>query len=607
MAADLVPHLPSTIAALPLFVSSRYPDSELLTRCRADGLDWTRGRDLVPLVRDISLGLTSLGMAPGDRVAMVCESRPEWVLTDFAILSAGAASASVYPTLAPEQVAYIVRDCGASIVVVSTAQQLDKVLSVASSIQALTTLIVVDPPERLPSHDGLAVLSLADVITRGRQATTADTAAAFETRARAVEPDELATLIYTSGTTGEPKGVMLTHRNLASNLRDICAIFPVSEADTALSFLPLSHSFERMVAWVYLANGLSMAFAESNETIGRDLLLVRPTVMTGVPRVFEKLQSRILEKGGLLTGLKGRLFQWAMRVARARGQYVPEHRPMPLGLRVQAALADRLVLSKVRDGLGGRFRFVVSGSAALNVEVARFFFGIGLPIIEGFGLTETSPVLTVTPLSAVRLGAVGVPIPNVEIRIADDGEILAKGPNIMEGYYNRPADTAEVLRDGWFHTGDIGALDPDGYLRITDRKKELIVTSGGKKIAPQAIEALCKAHPLIGEAVVVGEGRHFPAVLLVPDFAALAARLETSVPATPDAARDWLAQPEVQGLYAGIIEGINQGLAQYERLKQFRLLPREFTLASGELTPTFKVKRRVIDAMYAAEIASIYQ
>jgi long-chain acyl-CoA synthetase len=607
MAADIVPHLPSTIAALPLFVGSRYADSELLARCRADGVTWMRGRDLVPLVREISLGLTSLGMAPGDRVAMVCESRPEWVLTDFAILCAGAASASVYPTLAPEQVAYIVRDCGASMVVVSTAQQLDKVLSVAASIQALRTVIVVDPPETLPTQEGFAVLSLADVIARGRQVTAPEDTAAFEARAQAVTPDDLATLIYTSGTTGEPKGVMLTHRNLASNLRDICAIFPVSDADTALSFLPLSHSFERMVAWVYLANGLAMAFAESNETIGRDLLQVRPTVMTGVPRVFEKLQSRILEKGGQLTGVKGRLFQWAMRVARARGEYVPDHRPMPFGLRVQSVLADRLVLGKVRDGLGGRFRFVVSGSAALNVEVARFFFGLGLPIIEGFGLTETSPVLTVTPLTAVRLGAVGVPIPNVEIRIADDGEILAKGPNIMVGYYNRPADSAEVLRDGWFHTGDIGTLDADGYLRITDRKKELIVTSGGKKLAPQAIEALCKANPLIGEAVVVGEGRHFPAVLLVPDFAALAAHLHTQVPPTTEAVQAWLAQPEVQAVYAGIIEAINQGLAQYERLKQFRLLPREFTLASGELTPTFKVKRRVIDTMYAAEIASIYQ
>jgi long-chain acyl-CoA synthetase len=534
---------------------------------------------------------------------MVCESRPEWVLTDFAILAAGAASAPIYPTLAPEQVAYILRDCGAAIVVVSTAAQLDKVMAVASTVPALKAVVVIDPPATMPTADGVAVVTLADVAVRGRSGPGLDELRAMAQR---VSPEDLATLIYTSGTTGEPKGVMLTHANLVANLQDICMVFPVAQSDSALSFLPLSHSFERMVVWVYLANGLPVAFAESNETIGRDLLQLKPTVMTGVPRVFEKLQSKILEKGNALTGVKGRLFQWAMGVARERGTYVPERRPMPLGLRLQSAVAERLVFAKVRDGLGGRFRFVVSGSAALNEDVGRFFFGVGLPIIEGYGLTETSPVLTVTPNDGVRLGAVGVPLPRVQLKIADDGEILAKGPNIMVGYYNRPADTAEVLKDGWFHTGDIGTIDADGYLRITDRKKELIVTSGGKKIAPQAIEALFKAEPLISEAVVVGEKRHFPAVLLVPDFAALARDLRVSVPSTPEAVAQWLAGPDVQARYAGIVDGVNQGLAQFERLKQFRLLPREFTMATGELTPTFKVKRRVINTMYADQISDIY-
>ncbi len=599
MAADIVPHLPPTIAQVPAFVGGRYPDRPIIARCGAAGVSWLTGRQLLGEVQTVSHGLRSLGMQPGDRVAMVCESRPEWVVTDLAVLTAAAATAPIYPTLAPEQVAYILRDCGAAVVVVSTAIQLDKVLSVAASVPALTTIIVIDPPDPLPSREGLTVLSLADVAARGRQVGGDD-------RSLTVTPDDLATLIYTSGTTGEPKGVMLTHGNLASNLRDICAILPVSETDTALSFLPLSHSFERMVTWVYMANGVGMAFAESNESLGRDLLQVRPTIMTGVPRVFEKLQSRILQKGLALPGVKGALFKWAMGVAHRRGQYVPERKPMPVGLRLQSALAERLVFAKVREGLGGRFRYVVSGSAALNADVARFFFGVGLPIIEGFGLTETSPVLTVTPNHDVRLGAVGVAIPNVQIRIADDGEILAKGPNIMRGYYNRPADTAEVLRDGWFHTGDIGTLDADGYLRITDRKKELIVTSGGKKIAPSAIEAQFKASPLVSEAVVVGEKRHFPAVLLVPDFAALAARMGTQVPSGGEAIQQWLAQPDVQSVYAGLVDEINRGLAQFERLKQFRLLSREFSIATGELTPTFKVKRRVIDTMYAAEIASIY-
>jgi long-chain acyl-CoA synthetase len=604
MAADTVPHLPPTVALLPFFVRDRYPREQLIGRCSATGIDWIASAALVERVGSISHGLATLGMVRGDRVAMVCESRPEWVLTDFAVLAAGAATAPVYPTLAPEQVAYILRDCGAAIVVVSNGIQLDKVLTVASTVPALRAVVVIDPPADMPIMEGLTVISLADIEARGRSGPDDE---AFRSAAAKVQPDDLATLIYTSGTTGEPKGVMLTHGNLAANLRDICQIFPVAETDSALSFLPLSHSFERMVIWVYLAKGLSMAFAESNETIGRDLLRLKPTVMTGVPRVFEKLQSKILEKGGALTGLKKSLFQWATGVAKERGRYVPERRPMPAGLRIKSAIAERLVFAKVREGLGGRFRFVVSGSAALNEEVARFFFGVGLPIIEGFGLTETSPVLTVTPIDAVRLGTVGVAIPNVELKIADDGEILAKGPNIMRGYYGRPADTAEVLKDGWFHTGDIGTLDADGYLKITDRKKELLVTSGGKKIAPQGIEAQFKHHPLVSEAVVVGEARHYPSVLLVPDFGALARELGTTVPEGQAQVDAWLASPAVQAVYATIVSDVNQKLAQFERLKQFRLLGREFTLATGELTPTFKIKRRIVTTMYASYISDMYK
>jgi long-chain acyl-CoA synthetase len=604
MAADIVPHLPPTVALLPFFVAERYVHPELIGRCSATGIDWIPSSALVDRVRSISYGLAALGMVRGDRVAMICESRPEWVLTDFAVLAVGAATAPIYPTLAPEQVAYILRDCGAAIVVVSNQVQLDKVLMVASTIPALRAIVVIDAPPVLPIVAGLSIRSLADVESHGRTGPDAQT---FKAMASSVQPDDLATLIYTSGTTGEPKGVMLTHGNLAANLRDICQIFPVAQSDSALSFLPLSHSFERMVLWVYLANGLSTAFAESNESIGRDLQRFKPTVMTGVPRVFEKLQSKILEKGGALTGAKKSLFQWAMGVAHQRGRFVPERRAMSSSLRIKSAIAERLVFAKVREGLGGRFRFVVSGSAALNEDVARFFYGVGLPIIEGFGLTETSPVLTVTPNDAVRLGTVGVAIPHVELRIAEDGEILAKGPNIMRGYYNRPADTAEVLKDGWFHTGDIGTIDADGYLRITDRKKELLVTSGGKKIAPQGIEAQFKKHPLVTEAVVVGEGRHFPALLLVPDFGALARQLETTLPATQEQVDTWLARPEVQAVYAAIVAEVNQGLAQFERLKQFRLLGREFTLATGELTPTFKVKRRVVTTMYAAQISDMYK
>ncbi len=607
MAAPLAAELPGTLAGLPAFVAARYRRPDLLGRCRPDGVAWIDADMVSRQVLHRHLALVELGLRAGDRVVMMSESRPEWVVTDLAVLSAGGVTAPIYPTLTAEQAAYIVRDCGAAIAIVSTAVQLEKMLAAASLAPTLRTIIVMDPaPGALVAPHGMTVETLFHLDALGEKVATEDAVARYHERVTGVQPDSLATLIYTSGTTGEPKGVMLTHANLIANLVDICEILPVSHEDTALSFLPLSHAFERMVAWVYLAYGIATAFAESNDTIGRDLQVVRPTVMTGVPRVFEKLRARILEKGSTLTGIKARLFRWGMDVARTRGHYAPEGRPMPAAVAVQAALAERLVFRKVRAGLGGRFRFVVSGSAALNVDVARFFFGLGLPIIEGYGLTETAPVLTVTPNDAVRLGAVGVALPRVRLRIAEDGEILCAGPNIMQGYFRRPAETAEVLRDGWFHTGDIGTLDADGYLRITDRKKELIVTSGGKKIAPQPIEQQLKAHPLVSEAVIVGEHRHYPAVLLVPDFTQLAARVGQPVPERPEDVERWLSTDSVLRLYGTVVEDVNAGLAQYERLKQFRLLPREFSQAGGELTPTFKVKRRVIETMYAAQIASIY-
>jgi long-chain acyl-CoA synthetase len=329
-------------------------------------------------------------------------------------------------------------------------------------------------------------------------------------------------------------------------------------------------------------------------------------VITGVPRVFEKLHARVLAKGQESTGLERAIFNRAVAVAAARGAVLPQGGSVSLGLRLQSRLAERLVFAKIREGVGGRLRFAVSGSAPLRVDVARFFYGIGLPILEGYGLTETAPVLCVNPLHAVRIGTVGPPIPSVQIRIADDGEILARGPNIMAGYYRRPQETAEAIRDGWFHTGDIGTFDDAGYLRITDRKKELIVTSGGKKIAPQPIEAGLRAHELIAEAVLVGDQRHFPAVLVVPDFAMLWTRLGVSRP-EPAGTPALLERPEVQALFQQAIEAVNRDLAQFERIKKFALLPREFSIEQGELTPTLKVRRQVIGTRYREVIESLYR
>jgi long-chain acyl-CoA synthetase len=450
---------------------------------------------------------------------------------------------------------------------------------------------------------------MSDIAERGHQAIRAGWGIAkdFQERAKKVRPEDLATIIYTSGTTGEPKGVMLTHANLVANLDGVVKVFKVDESDVALSFLPLCHGFERMVAYIYMSRGVSMIFAEALETVARDIKTVRPTVMTGVPRVYEKLYARIQTTGREGSAVKRAIFRWANRVAERRGDALVGNSKMSAWLALQASLADRLVFHKIRAAIGGRLRFAVSGSAPLGDALGRWFMGVGIPLIEGYGLTETSPVLTVMPLDAIRFGTVGPPLPNVEIKIAPDGEVLARGPNVMGGYYNRPADTASAIQNGWFYTGDIGQLDDRGYLRITDRKKELLVTSGGKKIAPQPIETALRKQPLVAEAVLIGDKRHFPTVLIVPDFAALAAKLGAAKPADPAAAAQLAARPDARAHYEQAIAAVNEKLAQFERIKKFTILPRELTLDAGDLTPTLKVKRRVIDVKFKDEIEAMYR
>jgi long-chain acyl-CoA synthetase len=602
---------PETIAQLPFFASGRYPKSDLLGRCRDGRIEPISGRDLVERVRDLSLGLSAIGMTRGDRVALLSESRPEWLLVDFAILAAGAVTTPVYPTLSTDQTAFILRDSGATIAVASNETQFAKLLAIAPQLPSLRAIVVIDAPEAstLPRVGDIEPLTLADVASRGHRRILDGWGVGreFHDEAKKVRPSDLATIIYTSGTTGEPKGVMLTHANLVANLVGVNQVLDLRSDDTALSFLPLCHAFERTVAYIYLACGVSIIFAESVDTIARDLKLVRPTVMTGVPRVFEKLHARVLEAGRQPGGVKRLIFDWAVSVAAERGRVLPEGGPASFALSTKSKLAERLVFQRIRDGLGGRFRFVVSGSAALRPDIGRFFYGVGLPILEGYGLTETAPVLCVTPLEAIRFGTVGPPLPNVELRIADDGEILARGPNVMTGYLNRPAQTAEAIRDGWLHTGDVGAFDDAGYLQITDRKKELIVTSGGKKIAPQPIETALRAAGLVAEAVVVGETRHFVCALIVPDFQQLGQRIGMTRPADESAARVLIDRPDVQSLYAQVVAGVNQGLAQFERIKKFALLTREFTVESGELTPTLKVRRKVVERTCREAIERLYE
>jgi long-chain acyl-CoA synthetase len=600
----------ATLADLPARIAARGPRPALIRRCGADGFrDWST-TDVIESVRHAAAALLATGLAAGDRLAIVSESRPEWVLVDLAAQTIGVVTVPVYPTLPAPQVRHILADSGARLAVVSDRIQAAKVQDVRHLLPALELVVVLDPGPSPAVGDaglGTSVIAYAALVARGRDllATDASVGPAIDARRAAVGDDSLATLIYTSGTTGEPKGVMLTHRNIVSNAEAVVPVFALTPDDVALSFLPLSHSFERTVIYAYLMAGLTIVFAENLDTVARDLRATAPTLMTVVPRVCEKLQARVLATVAEGPAARRWLFQTALglglgRVRRAE----PEGGSIePVGWRER--LADRLVFAKVRGRLGGRLRLIVTGSAPLSRETGEFFLAAGLPIYEGYGLTETAPALAANHPGRSRLGTVGPPIPGVELRIAEDGEILARGPNVMRGYWNRPDDTEAVLRDGWFHTGDIGELTADGFLRITDRKKDLLVTSGGKKVAPQPIEARLKQNPLVAEAVVVGDRRRFPAALIVPAFDVLAERLKAlGRPAGDRAAL--VGRADVVGLYREIVDALNRDLAQFEQVKQIALLPAEFTIAGGELTPTLKVRRRVVETRWRDTIERLY-
>jgi long-chain acyl-CoA synthetase len=597
-----------TLAALPFHFVGRHPKPALLRRCRGDAVEELSTQEFFDRIRDFSLGLGALGVEPGDRVAILSDSRPEWLIADLAALTAGAVTAPIYPTLPEGQVRYILADSGARVVVVADETQAAKVRAVWDELPDLSALVLMDPAGEPKAAAGAASgreeLSLAEATGRGhRRLMTEDgLGREYKERAAAVAPDQLATIIYTSGTTGEPKGVMLTHGNVASNVMDGGAVVRVHAEDDALSFLPLSHAFERAVVFLYLYHGVTVTFAESLDTIARDLGTVKPTVMTGVPRVYEKFHARVHEAVAGAPAVRRRLFHWAVGVGLRQARARLAGRSVGLSARLQLGLAERLVLSKIRGRLGGRLRFVVSGSAPLSTPIAEFFFAIGIPVVEGYGLTETSPTLTVNPLERPKLGTVGPAIRNVELRIADDGEVLARGPNVMQGYYGKPEATAEVMRDGWFCTGDIGSLDDDGYLTILDRKKELIVTAGGKNIAPNPIEAELKRSALVAEAVLIGDRRPYVSALLVPDFTALATRA-----AVEGASREEIVErPDVVALFDEVVNRANDGLARHEQIKRSALLPAEFGIATGELTPTLKVKRRVVAQRWSDAIERLY-
>ncbi|MFP3940445.1 MAG: AMP-dependent synthetase/ligase [Thermoanaerobaculia bacterium] len=560
--------------------------------------------EMVDRVRRLARGLDARGVQKGDRVALMAENGPHWPIVDFATLCLGAATTTVYPTLRADQAAFIIRDSGAKLAFVHTREQLEGLLEYRDEMPDVELFVLIEgepPTEANGGAEGITTLAALD-----REGDGFD-AEAFGDRAHAVQPDDLATLIYTSGTTGEPKGVMLTHGNIVSNVLGALEVFPIEPEQTALCFLPLAHSYERMVDFLYFYQGCTVAYAESVQTLSEDLGLVRPHLFVSVPRVYEKVLARIQENVARGSGLQQKIFGWAERVGRESLPYRLKHRSPPGLLGLQLALADRLVFGKIKARLGGRFDFALSGGAPLAPEIATFFWGAGIEIYEGYGLTETSPVISVNTPKAVKLGSVGRPLPGVEVEIASDGEILSRGPNTMKGYWNKPEATAESIdEDGWFHTGDIGEIDDERFLKITDRKKEIIVNAYGKNVAPAPIENALKASRFISQVVVIGDRRKFLTALIVPDVDAVGtwARDRGIAASDPEA----LAEDEqVRELIGDEVGKINERLAHYEEIVHWDLLPHELTIEGGELTPTQKVKRRVVDEKYGERIDRMYE
>ncbi|HYM59534.1 MAG TPA: long-chain fatty acid--CoA ligase, partial [Thermoanaerobaculia bacterium] len=471
--------------------------------------------DFRDTVRYFSTGLRLLGVKAGDRVAILSENRPEWTMGDFAILCAACVTVPIYPTLLGWQIEYILNDAGVAAVIVSTEDQLQKLLGIRTHIPSIHSIIVCDPPAQLPE----GILTFQGVAESGRKEEETNGRGRFDELRTSRTPNDLATLVYTSGTTGNPKGAMLTHGNIASNVLASCSALPLAAGETAFSILPLSHILERMADFCYLFKGATIAYATSVLKVSEELQEIKPTVFAAVPRLFEKMRARIMDNVATAPPTRQKIFHWAMKVAEQRLPYRVSRKPMPFGLSLKSAIADKLVFRKILDRLGGRVSFVLSGGAPLSAELAAFFIGAGLEILEGYGLTETSPVISVNTVTRRKIGTVGVLIQGVEVKIAPDGEILSRGPHIMKGYFNNPEATAQAIdKDGWFHTGDIGELDSEGFLKITDRKKDLIINAYGKNIAPQPLEALLKSSPYIGTPVLIGDRRKYLAALIVPNF-----------------------------------------------------------------------------------------
>jgi long-chain acyl-CoA synthetase len=593
--------VPSTLAGVCLEAIARHNKPDAVSE-RRDG-QWVSisAAEFVRRVRHIALGLAELGIRPKDRVAIISENRPEWSIADLAILSLGAVTVPIYTTQSIDQIQFILEDSGTRALLISGGRVLKHARKGFEGVQHLEHVVVFDPK----AAAGLdRATTLESVEARGGAIELADANAFNKLLARG-RSEDLATIIYTSGTTGEPKGVMLTHDNFVSNVLSITGGLPIMPTDVSLSVLPLSHIFERTVFYVFCYMGVSVNYAASIEQVGEYLREVRPTIMTAVPRLFEKVYHRIIKKGMSAGGVQSKIFAQSLAIGQRYAELRDKGRRIPVGLKLRHAVADRLVFTKWREGIGGRLRYFVSGGAPLSPTLSYSFLGAGINILQGYGMTETCIVAANRP-DDNRVGSIGKPFEGIEVVIAEDGEMLIRGPNVMRGYYGHPESTLAVMNDGWFATGDVGRIDEDGHLFLTDRKKDLFKLSNGKYIAPQQIESLLKQSEFINQVVVVGASRKYPVALIVPDWEALQTSLRAAGETVPATHAELSAQTSAVKLVQKDVTTITAHLADYERVRRVALLPEEFSIDSGEMTPTLKVKRNIIDGRYGKLIDDLY-
>lgn len=598
----LLPDEPDILPQLFVQACTKHDRADALSYKR-DG-EWRRisSAQLIERIGNIALGFYSLGLRKGDRVALLAANSPEWTLTDAGCQFAGILDVPIYPTLAEASVGYILRDSGARVLVLENLAMYERVCEVLKGCPGVERLIFFDP-SGIEMDD---LMTLLEVEKLGSELGAHDPGL-LNSIVQAIKPDDIATLIYTSGTTGEPKGVELTHTNILSNVLDSGEKYSFSEADVPLSVLPLCHIFERTAMYLYIYNGMAVHYAESIDKAPDNLKEVRPTIFVGVPRIFEKVYARARLQAAQSDGIKTKIFDWAIEVAKQHAMHLEVGERVALSSAIRHGIADALIYRKLRAFFGGRLRACITGGAALSDDIYLIFTGAGISIMQGYGLTETSPVISSNNPFDHKLGTVGKPIRNVSVRIAADGEIEVSGPGVMVGYYNKPEATREAFTDdGWFRTGDIGEIDEDGFLRITDRKKELFKTSGGKYIAPSPIEQMIRASKFVSQAVLIGDRRKFPAALVVPNFDMLAsyAKHKGFDLHTP---KEFCNDPRILNLIERQVAGLTTTLAQYEKVKKIALIENEMTVDGGELTPTLKVRRRVVDEKYKDVIERIYK